>query len=739
MRNLKLFLFLVLFCSNISLAQIGGRIYHSVSGKPLANVNIVLKDTPLGAQSDSSGRFVIENIPKGKYTLIASRVGFLPYRTGIRIGRGTVRKLDFPLIEAPLQSSRILVESERWVSPLTRPHMSRFVVKSEEILNSAGSFEDPLKTVQSLPGVISRSDYTSNFYIRGSEPEQQAIVLDGLTLQNPYRGRALGYGSLSILNPDLVQAMDVTLGGYSAAYGNRLGALIELQTKDGPAEWKNNISLNLLSARYAVGGPLGKDMTVLFSARRTYYDWVVNKLSSQKVAYPHFYDIFGKVRWNFARNHILRVMAMFGGEGSRLANIDQFSGHLFTQSTNQIFYAALDGFLSKNFSYRILSAYQANNDSLSMIFNPDNAGDSFGRVRFRQWSTQARMIWEAKESSTSAGFSFSDISQGTNIRTLYFNNKYLDGKADYHYSISGFFLENATTLFNSLQLKPGLRWDYFSLFKQRVFSPRFNFRWNFSKNWSLLGSSGIFYQFPERFNTPGYENAAGTSRPTALQPQRSKYTALGLQYRFQGNIKVNVEAYRKTIDHLHVQIVSKTNPNYTDIRIDDIGKSESSGLEISANYSTVNLHIQPAYSFSKTIFRRSPTARWKPMYFDNKHWFTFKLDYRFLKSWQLHSISKFASGFPHRQMIGWSKSGNGDYSLIPTDRMIRAAYFRCDLRLSYLAGNWKAYIEVVNITNSRNFDQYLNYYYKESNKYTLQTDSIYMLPRLPVFGFQIRF
>ena len=74
--------------------------------------------------------------------------------------------------------------------------------------------------------------------------------MDGLMLYNPYRFHFLSIGGLSIFNPDMIEKMNITLGGFSAAYGNKMSGLISIQSPDGGNEWQNKIGINLHSARY---------------------------------------------------------------------------------------------------------------------------------------------------------------------------------------------------------------------------------------------------------------------------------------------------------------------------------------------------------------------------------------------------------------------------------------------------------------------------------------------------------
>ncbi|UCE07986.1 MAG: carboxypeptidase-like regulatory domain-containing protein, partial [bacterium] len=56
--------------------QISGQVVDQTTGKPLVGVNIIVQGTSFGAATDSDGRFTIQKIPPGIYTIVASMIGY---------------------------------------------------------------------------------------------------------------------------------------------------------------------------------------------------------------------------------------------------------------------------------------------------------------------------------------------------------------------------------------------------------------------------------------------------------------------------------------------------------------------------------------------------------------------------------------------------------------------------------------------------------------------------------------
>ncbi len=740
-KKLHILLFcIVLNWNGILAAQISGTVKDSLAQAPLPHVNVFIKDIGIGAQTDSLGKFKLDKINPGNYLICFQRVGYKPLDKSIIVENNKSVYLNVNLLELPLKSSNITIEGNRWVSPLQQPFLSHYSVEAKEIQNAPGGFEDPLKTVQNYPGVISRNDYTSNFFIRGSSPDQQAIALDGLLLQNPYRGRALGFGGLSILNPDVIENMDLTLGGFSAIHGNRMGGLIDIHTKDGANNWQNKIAVNLLTARYLLEGPVTQNIKTVFSIRRTYYDWFIKNLTSEKVSYPHFYDLYGKATWAISDRHVFRLIGIYGGEGTKLANIDQFEGQFFSSSTNWLTYGMLNGYLSSSFNYQLIAAYQANHDSLSSLISDNYDYNSYFEIQSKQWSGKLKFNWEPNDDKIfSAGFQVIRNKQRANINTNFYANNSVTGNSIQDYKILAAFLENYTLLNPALEFKLGMRWDYSELNKQKVLSPRLSFRWNIFRSLNISGNWGIFYQFPDMLNSFS-KNAPinSTLAMKSLSAQKSNYLAFAIQCNLSKNLSIRAEGYDKKMDNLRTELVSKSE-SIQQVKITNSGEAKIRGLDFIISYINSKIKFRSGYTLSSAMFRRAITVEWKPVYFDNRHWFSSNLEYKFFKHLAVQSTFKIGSGFPHYEMIGWSKENSNEWVLIPSDNTIRHRYLRWDMRLSYINTNWQVYLEVINVTDARNFDQCLNYYYKDGNNYMLETNNLYMLPRLPVFGFSYKF
>lgn len=70
-----------------TLPVITGVVRDSVTGRPVENANVFLSSTTLGVGTDRDGRYLLKNVPPGRYSLICSRVGYALKAVSVEPGR----------------------------------------------------------------------------------------------------------------------------------------------------------------------------------------------------------------------------------------------------------------------------------------------------------------------------------------------------------------------------------------------------------------------------------------------------------------------------------------------------------------------------------------------------------------------------------------------------------------------------------------------------------------------------
>jgi len=240
MRRLFVFLFfLILMSVNFLLAGNTGKIVGIVldknSGEPLIGVNVIIKETALGASSDENGEFFILNIPPGKYTVECSYVGYQTIvMKNVRIMSDQTTTLNFKLAEQTMElGEQIEVIAER-------PLVQKDLTSSKKITTEEEIKALPVETFAGI--MLTQAGVTQGaggeLHIRGGRSTEIAYLVDGISVANPYSTN----GMATSVATNAIQEMSVVSGAFNAEYGNAMSGVVNFTTKDGTPDFHPYIS-----------------------------------------------------------------------------------------------------------------------------------------------------------------------------------------------------------------------------------------------------------------------------------------------------------------------------------------------------------------------------------------------------------------------------------------------------------------------------------------------------------------
>jgi hypothetical protein len=262
----------------------------SASNTPRFGVVITLEGTGRTAQSDSAGQFILRDIAAGSYTL--------------RTRMLSTRSVEQPVVVVANDTTRVMLFIATAAVKLTAvttsarsPERARFElspnVGSIQLTGSSVSHvpalgePDVLRTVQLMPGVNARNDFSSGFNVRGGESDQNLILLDGYPIYNPFH---LG-GLFSTFLDETVGSIDLLTGGFTAPYGGRLSSVLDVKSQPSTRTGIHGTSsISVISSSLSLGSASqdGRSSWTV-SGRRTYADKLIAALSTKDFPY-HFSD-----------------------------------------------------------------------------------------------------------------------------------------------------------------------------------------------------------------------------------------------------------------------------------------------------------------------------------------------------------------------------------------------------------------------------------------------------------------
>lgn len=283
MKFFNQFLLILLVAASFLFAQGTGKIAGSVkeASGPLPGVNVYLENTKLGAATDAEGMYLINNVPAGTYTIVASSVGYKTVKAEVTVKEGETVTQDFTLVEDPLLMDAVVVTGTPGGVGIRKRDASFAIntIKATEIERLSPSSTASVLDV--LPGVWSESTggvAGANIMVRGLPSGGDAPYVT-MSING---GPVYGVETLSFLEQSTMFRMDETValteasrGGPSAVFSN--------------AEPGMTVNFNLLKGGEKTKGRL-KYQTSDYNLQR------VDAIMSGKVAEGLYYMAGGYVK-----------------------------------------------------------------------------------------------------------------------------------------------------------------------------------------------------------------------------------------------------------------------------------------------------------------------------------------------------------------------------------------------------------------------------------------------------------
>ncbi|MBC8646014.1 MAG: TonB-dependent receptor, partial [Thermoanaerobaculia bacterium] len=223
-------------------ASLHGAVVSRHALTPLQGVSITILDRRTEVATGSDGRFTIEGLPAGSYTVQARRAGFVVERESVTVPAGASVAMSFVLQPAPLTGEEVVVHPSR-IAVLQEDPVAPFALDRDEILRLPHVGEDVFRTLSLLPGTAS-NDVTAQFHIRGGRRDEVMILLDGQELYDAYHLKDFD-NALSVVSASGQATLDLTTGAFPSNYGDRMGGILDLTTLTPPQENRFRLSVSL--------------------------------------------------------------------------------------------------------------------------------------------------------------------------------------------------------------------------------------------------------------------------------------------------------------------------------------------------------------------------------------------------------------------------------------------------------------------------------------------------------------
>lgn len=651
-------LLLLILCS-ASFAQTGsvkGFVYDKSNGEAMPGVTVSIKALKKAAQTDVNGFFNLPKLLVGQYTLTAVSIGYETTELPVTVLEDEIISVKINLEKKSKELKGVSISAKREERIFdTKVGMTRITPKEMKLMPAIGGEADIAQFLQVMPGVISTGDQGGQLYIRGGSPIQNKIMLDGMTIYNPFHS----IGLYSVFETDAIRNADVMSGGFGVEYGDRTSAIVSVTTKDGNKNRKSGkVAINPILAKVFLEGPFVKShgdstttLTYVASIKHSYLQSTSNGLYGMfgdpyKSKLPYtFTDLYGKINVNSTGGS---KMSLFGFDFKDRVNYAGVSDLNWNSAGGGANFVVTPGsspsLVSGGFYY---SDYKI---SLNEFNNRPRESEIGG--------------FDANIAVTNYFPNHSEIKYGVEFVGFKTSYQYYNfvgirlEQNDYTTQLGG-FLKLKKNINDKLILEPGLRLQYYASLPVASLEPRLAMKYNMSRNIRFKAAAGIYSQniissksdrdivnfFTGFLTAPDNEIKRPDGSIAKSNIQKSYHLVAGVEVD-AGDFDFTAEPWFKYFGQIVTLNRYKLLSSDPDFLIEN-GKAY--GLDITCKYAKGRKYLWAVYSYG--YVDRYDGKQTYPTPFDRRHNVNILASYVAGKKsdWEFSARFNYGSAFPFTQ------------------------------------------------------------------------------------------
>lgn len=731
-----------------------GALVEMGTRRPLADIAVAIAradgSDPRESVTDAEGRYAFRGVPEGEWIVRVRHPGFQELVERLTVSAGQVTEAKLWLKNLNYGDAGVVGVYQR-----ERVEVTQRTITMEEVRRIPGTFGDPIRVVQNLPGAARSPFGTGLLIIRGSNPEDSAVYVDGIRIPLIYH---LG-GYESVISPELVDSVDYLPGGYGVQYGRSLGGSVEVATKREFGDRPRLVwSTDILDSGGVFTASLGdqKQHGIGVAARRSYIDLIIPIFTRNSgfVAKPRWYDY--QVKYQYQGDAPYEFSALlFGFEDVLIASTpDGFAqgtdqdgqGDLGTRYSTHRLVVAWERELGRGVSLRAVPSFGLDYGefSLGQEWTASNSQYTF--------EVRAEVPWEPSEHfrlvpgvDFIGGWADFTVELPFNPELFAETDPFAEREP---YGVSDTQPGWGPDPYVFAQIRPledpdallitaGARLMYVTIpgeLSQTSIDPRVAARWSVTERSRLKGSAGLYSQPPQPFQA-----YRGDGEEIELGPQHAASATLGFEQDVGQGFHGDIEVFYKRMYDLIVD-----NPELSSLEdqffVND-GVGRAYGMEVMLRQDPVGpVFGWLSYTLSRSERRDHPGEDYYLFDFDQTHILTGVAGWRLPGDFEISGKAQYVTGNP----TSTYEAGVYDVDLDSYTPFSTSAYneerlppywtvsARLDKLITFKTWQLDLYLDILNVVHGINPEFVIyNYDYTES-------DYVRGLPIIPGPGFEIK-
>jgi len=702
-----------------------GRVFNALNNEPLPFAKVIVVDQQKGAVSIDDGTFEINGLSPGVYNFKASVSGFQDLLINeVTVTNARTVELSFPMEMIIVDKEEVIAKASPFVRKDESP-VSLKTLNATEVERLPGANRDVSKVLQAFPGVASRATFRNDIIIRGGSPGENKFYLDGIEVPNinHFATQGSSGGPVGLLNVNFIREVDFYSGAFPSSRANGLSSVIAFKQKDGnPDALITNFALGSSDVALTLDGPLGKKADFIFSARRSYLQFLFSAL--QLPFLPTYNDSQYKVNLKLNDKNKITFLGLGAFDQFRLnskvnekvtdpdkkeynefilGNIPSQGQWSYTFGVNWLHYSKHSYqtvVVSRNMLKNTSRRYAGNIETEANKILDYSSFEAENKFRFEH-------VYSKNGWKLTAGFGY----EYARYNNQTYNNIIVQGlpitvdyTSDLYLSKGSMFAQVNRKLFGErLNLSLGLRSDVSNYSKSLMnpldqLSPMISASYRVNERLSINANVARFHQLPS-YTILGFRDAAGTlvNKENDVQYIRADHFVLGTEYLTKFSSRFTVEGFYKGYSRYPFSMndsISLANQG-SDFGVvgNEAVKSISTGRAYGAEFLYQQKMIKGFYGIVAYTFVRSEfkdkNGSYIPSSWDSRHIVSITGGKRFKKGWEVGFRWLFSGGSPYTPIDVatsslkqvWDVNGQGvlNYDLLNTMR--ESNYHQLNMRV----------------------------------------------------------
>ena len=334
---------------------------------PIENATVVSGSS--GTTSNANGFYSLHVQSNKDIQVIFQHIGYQNSIVKLQVESGEIYELNPVVNESEEQIAEVVIQANK-----RRVIKGMTALTPETIRSISGANAGVENLLVSLPGVNSNNELSTQYAVRGGNYDENLVYVNEIEVYRPQLIRSGQQEGLSFLNPDMIQQVQFSTGGFEASYGDKLSSVLDITYKSF-SENQTLLSLSRLGGN--LSWSLGKEKwSVITGFRYRDNGLLVDQKETETNFNPSFTDLQTFITYAYSDQLFFNVLGAFSVNTYRyeplvrqtnFGTIEQPKALLVYYDGNEKDkYTAFTGALkttwipNNNNSYRlILSNYQA--------------------------------------------------------------------------------------------------------------------------------------------------------------------------------------------------------------------------------------------------------------------------------------------------------------------------------------------------------------------------------------------